>query len=179
MEFPHHDVPCMQTDPPDGTWRCCKFSGLSLVELQHIYAARQAVFVLEQRCLYLDVDGLDELAWHLAAWSTQQAWPLAYARLFPPGVKYAEASIGRVLTTPLARSHGWGRALVRRAVIESDVLFDGAALRISAQAHLDRFYEGFGFRVVGQPYMEDGIPHLEMLRSGRQGHHGFIDHSFA
>ncbi len=154
----------MNPDLSTTTWRCCAFSELSLFELQHIYAARQAVFVMEQKCFYLDVDGLDAQAWHLAAWSPEQAWPLAYARLFPPGVKYREASIGRVLTTPVARGRGWGRGLVQRAIIESDALFAGAALRISAQAHLEGFYEGFGFGAVGEPYMEDGIPHLEMLR---------------
>lgn len=157
----------MQVDFTDIIWHCREFAALSLIELQHIYAARQAVFVLEQRCFYADVDGLDEKAWHLAAWAPWQGEPLAYARLFPPGVKYTEASIGRVLTTLGARGRGLGRELVRRAVSESDALFDGAALRISAQAHLDPFYQGFGFKAASEPYMEDGIPHIEMLRPAR------------
>jgi ElaA protein len=157
----------MQADSTDIIWRCREFAALSLVELQHIYAARQAVFVLEQQCFYADVDGLDEKAWHLAAWAPWQDGPLAYARLFPPGVKYAEASIGRVLTTQGSRGRGLGKELVRRAVAESDAVFDGAALRISAQAHLDLFYQAFGFNAVSGPYMEDGIPHIEMLRPAR------------
>jgi ElaA protein len=154
----------MQTDPSTPQWQCCRFTELSLSALQHIYAARQAVFVVEQKCFYLDVDGLDEQAWHLAAWSPLHAQPLAYARLFPPGVKYAEASIGRVLTLDAVRGRGWGRLLVERAVAQCDTLFGGSALRISAQAHLERFYGGFGFHAVGKAYMEDGIPHIEMQR---------------
>ena len=154
----------MQEDPSNIHWHCCRFADLSLTALQHIYAARQAVFVVEQKCFYLDVDGLDEQAWHLAAWSPLHTLPLAYARLFPPGVKYAEASIGRVLTLDAVRGQGWGRLLVERAVGQCDTLFGGSALRISAQAHLERFYQAFGFQPVGEPYMEDGSPHIEMQR---------------
>lgn len=157
-------MPLAEPSSSSAIWRCCPFAELGLAELHNIYAARQAVFVVEQKCFYLDVDGLDPQAWHLAAWTPQEAWPLAYARIFPPGVKYPEASMGRVLTTPPARGQGWGRELVHRAVAECDALFPGAALRISAQSHLDRFYAGFGFQAVGAPYLEDGIPHLEMLR---------------
>ncbi len=162
------------TDDPlkNASWRCSAFHELSLRELHGIYAARQTVFVVEQECVYLDVDGMDPQAWHLAAWADgaqgPQDSPLAYARLFPPGVKYPEASIGRVLTTAPARGRGWGRALVSRAVRECDRLFGRPALRISAQAHLDGFYEGFGFGRVGEPYLEDGIPHIEMRRPAGQ-----------
>jgi ElaA protein len=154
----------MQLDPSNVHWNCQRFSDLSVTALQHIYAARQAVFVLEQKCFYQDVDGLDEQAWHLVAWSPTQSLPLAYARLFPPGVKYPEASIGRVLTTEAVRGRGWGKVLIERVLAHSDGLFAGSALRISAQAHLERFYQAFGFQPVGEPYMEDGIPHIEMLR---------------
>ncbi len=158
----------MQIAPPEITWRCCSFSDLSVVELQHIYAVRQAVFIIEQQCIYLDVDGLDEKSWHLAAWARGQDWPLAYARLLPPGLKFAEASIGRVLTSPRFRGSGKGKELIHRAVAASEGLFDGATLRISAQAHLERFYQGFGFVAVGQQYLEDGIAHIEMLRESKQ-----------
>ena len=155
----------MRLDPSNVHWNCQRFSDLGVTALQHIYAARQAVFVLEQLCIYMDVDGLDEQAWHLAAWSPTQTLPLAYARLFPPGVKYPEASIGRVLTTEVVRGQGWGKVLVEHALAHCDALFGGSALRISAQAHLERFYGAFGFQAVGKPYMEDGIPHIEMRRS--------------
>jgi ElaA protein len=150
--------------PPPPVWRLSRFEDLGVAELQNIYMARQQVFAIEQRCAYLDADGCDERAWHLAAWSTAQRTPLAYARLIEPGVKYAEPSIGRVITTAAARGTGLGRELVRRAVAACSRLWPGRGIRISAQSHLVRFYEEAGFVALGEPYMEDGIPHTEMLR---------------
>jgi ElaA protein len=150
--------------PPAGlSWRWCRFDALTVVELQHIYAARQQVFVLEQQCIYLDVDGHDEAAYHLAAWSDTQRMPVAYARLLDPSEKYAEPSMGRVLTIAAARGTGLGRELVRRVISGSAEAWPRRGIRISAQAYLDRFYRGFGFSAVGQPYDEDGILHVEML----------------
>jgi ElaA protein len=153
--------------PPEHSnahWQCLPFADLTVAALQQIHAARQIVFVVEQHCPYLDADGLDEKAWHLAAWGPTQRLPLAYARLFPPGAKYAEASIGRVLTTEAVRGQGWGRELVRRALSHTEALFGACPVRISAQAHLQNFYAGFGFRAVSEPYLEEDIPHVEMLR---------------
>lgn len=151
-------------------WRACRFDDLSVFELQRIYRARQEVFAVEQHCVYLDVDGLDEAALHIAAWddtARSPPVPLAYARLLDPGVKYTEPSMGRVLTTTAARGSGLGRELVRRVLDLSRERFAGRAVRISAQARLAAFYAGFGFVAVGDPYLEDGIPHLEMLLDGR------------
>ncbi len=145
-------------------WRCCSFDELGVHELDRIYRARQQVFNIEQDCVYLDVDGVDPLCVHLAAWSDAHDEPLAYARIVAPGVKYAEASIGRVITTMPARGTGLGRELVRRAVEQAVSLHPGQGIRISAQAHLARFYGCFGFSPVGEEYLEDGIPHIEMLR---------------
>jgi ElaA protein len=89
--------------------------------------------------------------------------PLAYARIVPPGLKYAEASIGRVITTAPGRGLGLGRELVRRAVAQAAEHHPGHGIRISAQSYLEPFYGGFGFRIVGERYLEDGIPHTEML----------------
>ena len=150
---------------PGVQWRCCRFEDLSLRELQFIYMARQQVFVLEQDCAYLDADGHDETAWHLAAWSPQHALPLAYARLLDPGVKYAEPSMGRVITTAPARGQGLGRELVRRVIALAARAFAGQGIRISAQARLEAFYREAGFAAVGEPYLEDGIAHIEMLRA--------------
>jgi ElaA protein len=147
----------------DPTWRWCAFDALGVHELQNIYMARQQVFCIEQQCIYLDADGLDERSHHLAAWSPGQRMPLAYARVVAPGEKYAEPSIGRVITTAAGRGTGLGRELVRRAVAHTLRTYPSQGVRISAQAHLDRFYGSFGFVAVGTPYMEDGIPHLEML----------------
>lgn len=154
------------SERPEITWRTCRFDDLSLRELQFIYMARQQVFAVEQACVYLDVDGLDEAAWHFAAWSPAHPVPLAYARLLDPGVKYAEPSMGRVLTTAAARGTGLGRALVRRVLERSAGVFPRQGVRISAQSRLEGFYREAGFEVVGEPYLEDGIPHTEMLRRG-------------
>jgi len=148
----------------DIDWRICRFSELRPVELARIYRARQQVFSIEQQCIYLDADDYDELSYHIAAWSARHRMPLAYARLVNPGGKYAEPSIGRVITTAPARGVGLGRELVRRAIEYSTLVHPGHAIRISAQARLERFYADFGFVAVGPPYMEDGIAHLEMLR---------------
>ena len=147
----------------DTSWRWCRFDELSVFELQAIYRARQLVFAIEQQCAYLDADGFDEHAWHLGAWSTDRTVPLAYARVVHPGQKYAEPSIGRVITTGAARGTGLGRELVRRAIAHCAQAFPGHGIRISAQTRLERFYAEAGFESVGAPYMEDGIPHTEML----------------
>lgn len=145
-------------------WRWCRFDELDVFELQAIYMARQLVFSVEQNCAYLDADGFDALSFHLAAWSGDRTVPLAYARVVQPGHKYAEPSIGRVITTSAVRGTGLGRALVQRAITGCTQAFPGQGIRISAQARLQRFYEGFGFAAVGAPYLEDGIAHTEMLR---------------
>lgn len=147
-------------------WRCCRFAALSLRELQFILMARQQVFGLEQNCIYQDIDGCDEVSHHLAAWSPRERMPLAYARLVEPGVKYAEPSIGRVVTTAPARGTGLGRELMQRAVAEVRALYPGQGARISAQSHLQAFYGSIGFVSVGEDYLEDGIPHREMLLPG-------------
>jgi len=144
-------------------WRTRRFDELTPRELQFIYMARQQVFALEQACIYLDVDGHDEAAWHIAAWSPRHGVPLAYARLLDPGVKYPEPSMGRVLTTEAARGTGLGRALVRRVIEWSARVHPQQGLRISAQSRLEDFYRDAGFVVVGERYLEDGIPHTEML----------------
>ena len=128
--------------------------------------ARQEVFAIEQHCAYLDVDGLDERAYHLAAWSPLQREPLAYARLLEPGAKYAEPSIGRVLTTAAARGRGLGRELMVRALAHAAATWPGVGVRIGAQSRLESFYASLGFVVAGPRYLEDGIDHTEMLRAG-------------
>ena len=151
---------------PDLQWRWCRRGELPATELQRIHGARQQVFVLEQNCAYLDADDYDEASCHLAAWSPQQRLPLAYARVVDPGVKYPEPSIGRVLTTSAARGNGLGRELVRRAVAHTVAAYPGQGIRISAQAHLEAFYREAGFVAVGEGYLEDDIPHIEMWRAG-------------
>ena len=148
------------------TWRWCAFGELSVAELDAIYRGRQQVFSLEQQCIYLDADGFDAASHHLAAWGAERSVPMAYARVVHPGQKYAEPSIGRVITTNAARGSGLGRELVKRAIGHCRQGFPGSGIRISAQSRLEAFYAGFGFAVVGAPYLEDDIPHTEMLLAG-------------
>lgn len=165
-----HDVgmnqPHASPSSPALVWKQARLSELSAVELARIYRARQQVFSIEQNCVYLDADEADEQSYHLAAWSSAHDVPWAYARLVDPGVKYAEPSVGRVITTEAARGTGLGRELVKRMLALSDLVHPGLGIRISAQSRLLRFYAELGFEAVGEDYMEDGIPHIEMLRRG-------------
>jgi ElaA protein len=154
---------------PVRVWRYGAFEALSPRELQYIYRARQAVFVVEQHCPFIDADGLDERAHHLACWAPSQPEPLAYARLLEPGAKYADASIGRVLTTAAVRGSGLGRELMARALAHAATTWPGRSVRISAQSRLGAFYASFGFVAVGARYLEDGIDHTEMLLAHNVG----------
>ncbi len=145
------------------SWRCLPFNELTPRELHDILQARAAVFVVEQNCAFQDVDGADPACWHLMGFSPFPTL-VAYSRLVPAGMKFAEPSIGRVVTLPPNRGTGLGRELMREALKHTDRLWPGKAVRIGAQARLERFYEGFGFVTDSEPYDEDGIPHLEMLR---------------
>lgn len=145
-------------------WSVARFEELELGQLYAILAARSAVFVVEQDCAYQDLDGFDAAGIHL--WAASDAdRVLAYARLLPPGLRYAEPSIGRVLTTSSDRGRGLGRELMQRALREASRRFPGEPIRISAQQYLERFYGQLGFEAVRGPYLEDGIPHIEMVRS--------------
>ncbi len=153
--------------PPEPRWRCVPYAALTLDELYALLRLRSLVFVVEQQCPFLDADGDDDRAWHLLGWSHDAAGrPLlgAYARLFAPGVKYAEASVGRVVSHPDVRGTGAGRRLMAEALRRLDELAPGAPVRIGAQKYLERFYAAFGFARAGDDYLEDGIVHLEMVR---------------
>lgn len=149
---------------PGLTWHESSFDQLGGPALYAILAARVEVFVVEQDCPYQDLDGLDAASLHL--WAADAAGRIAaYARITPPGSRFAEASIGRVLTAMSARRTGLGWELMNRAIALAERQFPGSALRISAQQYLERFYTLLGFGYVRGPYPEDGIPHIEMLRS--------------
>lgn len=148
-------------------WQCLTFGELTNYRLYQILRLRQEVFAVEQNSVYLDVDGKDLDALHVLA--EEDGRVLAYCRLLAPGVKYAEASIGRVVTAPEVRGTGAGRELMRQALNTCLQHYPESGNRISAQLYLQRFYESFGFVTVGDPYDEDGIPHIEMLRPAAQG----------
>jgi ElaA protein len=157
------------SDPVVITWRFASYADLSLDELYALLQLRSLVFVVEQQCPFLDADGDDARAWHLLGWTGATGGPpllAAYARLFAPGVKYTEASIGRVVSHPDVRRTGAGRALMDEALQQVAALAPGAPVRIGAQKYLERFYGSFGFARAGDDYLEDGIVHLEMVRAG-------------
>ena len=139
------------------------FDELSKADLYAILRLRAQVFVLEQNCPYVDLDNLDQEAWHI--WVADNGLPLAYARILKPGAHYKEAAIGRVLTAIQARNTGLGKKIFKRSIAETRSLFPGTAIRIMAQSYLIRFYESFGFEVVSEEFLEDGILHVEMLLS--------------
>jgi ElaA protein len=137
------------------------YSELDKDELYQILKLRQEVFVIEQKCIYLDIDGFDDKAFHICA--RKDGIIAAYARILAPNVKYKEPSIGRVLVNKRFRNKGLGKLLMFEAVKQSQKLFPNQGNRIGAQVHLEKFYNEVGFEKVSDPYDEDGIWHIEML----------------
>jgi len=154
-------------------FRWARLPELTALDWHAVIAARERVFVVEQNCPYQDADELDLASWHLIG--TADGALAAYLRVVDPGRKsvhegqyYAEPSIGRVVNDARVRGTGIGRALVGEGVARCLAAFPGEGIRISAQAHLQGFYGGFGFITLGEPYLEDEIPHVEMLRPAAQ-----------
>jgi len=145
-------------------WQYRPWSALTTDELYAIMVARQRVFVVEQACPYLDADGWDARAHHL--WHEAGGVVLAYLRVFAPGVRYAEASLGRIITAPEVRRRGLGRPLCREGLARIAAAHGPVPVRIGAQKYLERFYGELGFVRVSDDYDEDGIPHVEMVRPG-------------
>ena len=143
-------------------WTCKKMNELSAAELYSLLKLRSEIFVVEQNCVYLDPDGKDENALHLCG-RLPDGTPVAYARLLAPGVSYDEASIGRVAIQIAYRKYGFGKKLMLEAIEKTCQGFHTNHIRISAQQYLLRFYSELGFSIMGDAYMEDGIPHVEML----------------
>lgn len=145
-------------------WRIKNFEELSTKELYSILKIRQEVFVVEQTCCYLDADGSDQIAVHI--WGEIDGKIVAYCRIFQPNIKYKEASIGRVLTCPDFRGENLGKILMKVALQTIQVRFTTDAVRISAQDYLLKFYSDLGFMDTGKKYLEDDIPHTEMIKNG-------------
>lgn len=176
----------------DITWALRPWTALSVGELHALLQLRSRVFVVEQQCIFLEIDGRDPDAFHLlgtvreplpepagavgvhgaggdepspAARALGDAYLAAYARVFAPGVRYPDAScIGRVITHPSARRSGAGRAVMREAIAACDARWPGVTIGLEAQQRLEAFYESLGFRTTGAMYLEDGIPHVPMRR---------------
>jgi ElaA protein len=148
-------------------WEVKSFDVLTASEVYEILSLRDLVFVLEQKCIYLDADGRDRWAYHLMGWD-EQGHLVAYCRLFEPGKVYQEASIGRVVTHPSVRGMGAGKALMKEAIRQIDQIFHARAIRISAQLYLKTFYSNLGFEAFGDVYLEDDIDHIAMRRNALQ-----------
>jgi ElaA protein len=145
-------------------WHLAHFGDLAPDDLYDILALRTAIFIVEQNCPYQDSDGADRVSHHL--WTRGASGEMAaYLRVVPPGVKYAEPSLGRIATAAFARGTGLGRALVVEGIARVESMYGPVAIRIGAQRYLLRFYEQLGFVSTGYEYDEDEIPHTEMLRA--------------
>jgi ElaA protein len=145
-------------------WKWLSFSEMTATDLYRVLKARQDVFVVEQKCFYLDADEKDFKAWHLIGESAPSGEIAAYLRVLPPGLAFTEHSLGRVLTTPPFRGKGIGRLLMNEGLRLFETKIGAAPIRIAAQAYLEDFYSEFGFAKVAEPYLLDGISHLDMLR---------------
>ena len=142
-------------------WLIKKFSELTLDELYAILKLRSEVFVVEQNCVFLDMDDKDQHSYHFMGWEGNQLF--AYTRLVPPDLK-GFPSIGRVVTSPAVRNRGMGRILMQKSIEETIHLFGNQPIHIGAQLYLRDFYSSLGFEQSSDVYLEDGIEHIEMIR---------------
>jgi ElaA protein len=164
---------------PKIRWQWTRFDDLEPRDLYALLRARGEVFIIEQRCAFLDTDGVDLNAWHLLGWTAPEEAPargdgasgalVAYLRLIEPGRVFAEPSIGRVLTVAPFRRVGLGRPLMNEGLRKAAELYPGQAVRIGAQSRLERFYQSLGFRTVSENYIEDGIEHVQILLPADSG----------
>jgi ElaA protein len=136
------------------------FDALSNLELYHLLKLRSEVFVVEQNCVYLDIDNYDVGALHVLGFQDEEL--VAYARLLPKGYYHQEAGIGRVLTSLNSRHLGFGKLLMEQAISETCLHFNTNEIVISAQLYLEKFYTQLGFKTEGTSYLEDDIPHIKM-----------------
>jgi ElaA protein len=157
----------METVEDSITWSWWKLADAEPLALFAYLRLRSDVFVVEQGCVYPDMDDHDLVAWHLTG-TDASGRLLGVARLLPPGEKYKEPSLGRVIVTRAARGTGAGHLLVDEALRKAAAEYPGYGHRIQAQAYLERFYGSHGFEPEGEVYVEDGIPHIDMtLTPGR------------
>ena len=143
-------------------WILKPFDDLTPKELYKILQLRDEVFIVEQNCPYQDCDNKDIYAWHLMGMREDRL--LAYSRLLAPGISYSESSIGRIVSSPSTRKTGMGKKLMQESIEQIRNLFHTDTIRIGAQLYLQKFYESFGFIRDGDIYLEDNIPHIQMLK---------------
>ncbi|PVX45751.1 ElaA protein [Flavobacterium sp. 103] len=143
-------------------WKIKPFEALSVNELYDILQLRSRIFVVEQNCVYLDLDGKDKVALHL--FGIFDGKIVAHARLFKSGISFVNASIGRVTVDPDYRDRKWGQELMKEAIAGILEYFGESQITIGAQLYLKKFYESLGFVQSSEMYLEDDIPHIEMVR---------------
>lgn len=143
-------------------WILKPFEELTPYQVYAILQLRNEVFVVEQNCVFQDADDRDQLAYHLMGFKDNKL--MAYTRLLPSGAVYAEASIGRVVTSPLARGSGAGKELMQQSIKTLYHLFGNVPIKIGAQLYLKSFYQSLGFEQISDVYLEDGIEHIYMLK---------------
>lgn len=154
-------------------WTLKKYDELTIDEFHNILQLRINVFIVEQNCPYPELDGKDKNAYHFFAYlpkskagvEKKSDQIIAYTRIFKPGDYYQNAAIGRVVVHPNYRKDGFGYELMVKSIKEINKLFNTDEIKIGAQTYLKNFYESLGFIKIGEPYIEDGIPHIYMLRN--------------
>jgi len=146
-------------------WLCLKFSELSAKQLYQLLQLRVDVFVVEQNCPYPELDDKDHQpdVYHLFAYQDEQI--VACARLLAPGISFPQVSIGRIATAKASRQGGLGKQLLNNALQRCEQYWPQQDIQIGAQVYLINFYQSFGFKRNSPDYLEDGIPHLDMLLS--------------
>jgi len=144
-------------------WTLKAFAELTPHELYDILRLRSEVFVVEQQCIFLDMDNKDQFCHHLLGRIEEDL--VVSVRIVPPGISYEEPSIGRVVGSPRHRGIGAGKALMQKAIEETIRLYGNLPIKIGAQLYLKKFYEEQGFVQCSETYMEDEIPHIKMLRN--------------
>ena len=145
------------------TFQIKRFNELSIHELYNLLKLRSEVFVVEQNCVYQDIDGKDEKALHVLGFYENEI--VAYTRLFDKGYYFDEASIGRVVVSQKVRAKKWGHDLMKVSIDAIEKEFKTTAITISAQEYLKKFYEAHQFEQTSEMYLEDDIPHIQMKRS--------------
>lgn len=138
------------------------FQDLDLEELYRVLQLRSEVFVVEQDCIYQDIDGKDQKAIHILGYQNGEL--VAYTRCFKPGYYFDEASIGRVIVKESFRKYGYGHEILKASINEIESRYNTKKIKLSAQQYLTRFYESHGFQQTGKGYLEDGIPHIAMVK---------------
>lgn len=139
------------------------FLELNTQELYDLLQLRSEVFVVEQNCVYQDIDGKDQKALHVLAYKNKQL--VAYTRIFKPGDYFDEASIGRVVVKENERQYQYGYDIMKASIQAIHNHYNTIEIKISAQTYLKRFYNNLGFKEIGEEYLEDGIPHVAMTKN--------------